>query len=87
MARTIGDPILLRECRGGVDHELLSFLIVLSSGLHLDCVVAIAELCEAEATHVGQVIYFFHEGPMAVCVQGHESSTEEVELHGEFGCK
>ena len=59
-----------------MNHELFGLLIVCGSGLHLDRVVTVAELSEAEAAHVRQVVYLVHEGTVAVCVQGDQSPTE-----------
>jgi len=67
-----------------VNHELFGLLIIRSSGLHLDRVVTVAELSEAEAAHVREVIDLVHKGTVAVCVQGDQSPTEQVELDGEL---
>jgi len=67
-----------------VNHEFFGLLIIRSRGLHLDRVVTVAELSEAEAAHVRQVIDLVHEGAVAVRVQGDQSATEQVELDGEL---
>ena len=65
-------------------HELFGLLIVSGRGLHLDRVVTVAELSEAEAAHVRQVIHLVHEGTVAVGVQGDQGATEQIELDGEL---
>ena len=51
-----------------MNHELLLILVVDGSSLHFDCVVSVAQLSEAEAAHMGEVVDFVHEGSVAVSV-------------------
>lgn len=38
---SVGDPILLGGHRRAIDHKLFLLLIIVSSGLHLDSIIAI----------------------------------------------
>ncbi len=60
-----------------MDYELLSLLIIGCRCFHLNCIVSIAQLGEAEATHVLEAIDFFvHELLMPICVKSYQSATE-----------
>jgi len=87
MTGTISDPILLRESSGRVNHEFLGLFIIGSCGFHLDRIVAIAQLCEAEAAHVREVIYLVHKGTVTISMQGNQSTSKQVELDRELGCQ
>lgn len=65
--------------------ELLSGVVVVSSGLHLRCIVAIAELGEAEATHVLEAVHLSHNGQVALRVKASQCASEQIELHCELG--
>jgi hypothetical protein len=67
-----------------VYNKLFSLLIVGSGGLHLYRVVAVAQLSEAEAAHVREVVHLVHEGAVAVGVQGDQGAPEQVELNSEL---
>jgi len=82
---TIGDPVFLGRCCRGLDCECLRCLVEDCGGLHLGCIISIAELSETEAAHIGQGINLVHEGQMSIGVQSHEGSSEQVELDGELG--
>lgn len=67
-----------------MNNKLFGLLIVGGGGLHLDRVVAVAQLSEAEAAHVRQVVHLVHEGAVAVGVQGDQGAPEQVELDSEL---
>jgi hypothetical protein len=67
-----------------VYNKLFGLLVVGGGGLHLDRVVAVAQLREAEAAHVREVVHLVHEGAVAVGVQGDQGATEQVELDSEL---
>ena len=52
----VRDPVLLRQRGRGVDDQLVRFFVVGGGGLHLDGVVAVAQLSQAEAANVGQLV-------------------------------
>jgi hypothetical protein len=82
----ICDPILVRQSCRRVNHKLLSLLIVGGSSLHLDSVVSVAQLSEAEAAHVSEAVHLLiHEFLVSVGVQCNQSTSEQVELDSEFG--
>lgn len=51
VAGSVGDPVLLGQRSGTVNHELLALVVVGGCGLHLRGVVSEAKLCEAKASH------------------------------------
>ena len=71
MACSICDPEFLGQGSWRVDLKFLSRCIVNRCSLHLRRIITVAELGEAEAAHVLQVRYFFHEGQVALGMQGH----------------
>lgn len=85
MTSTIGDPVFLGRCSRGLDCECLRCLVEDCSGLHLGCIVSIAELSETEASHIGQGINLIHEGQMSISMECHEGSSKEIKLYREFG--
>ena len=46
---SIGNPILLWSNGRTVDNKFFSLLVIVSSSLHLDCVIAVSELSQAKA--------------------------------------
>ena len=54
--RAVGNPVLLGEGVRGVHDELLRLVVVGGSGLHLHGVVAVSELCQAEAANVIEIV-------------------------------
>ena len=59
VARTVRDPVLLRQRGRSIDDNLVRFGVVRGCGFHLDGVVAVAEFGEAEAADVGQFVDAF----------------------------
>jgi len=85
VACTVCDPILVGESSRRVNNELLSLLVIGRSGLHLNGIVAVAQLGEAEAAHVREAVHFIsHELLVPVSVHRNEGTTEKIELNGEF---
>lgn len=66
VAGAIGNPELLAKYSRRVNNKFLFNLVVDGRGLHLWRVVAIAELCEAEAAHVLERAYIAHEGQVTL---------------------
>ena len=85
MACTIGDPVLLTLWSWAIDGELFLAGIIDSCGLHLWCIVSVAQLCEAETSHDLKRINLLHKWQVSLGVQSHQTSTKQVELHSELG--
>eukprot|EP01137_Pigoraptor_chileana_P037394 Opistho-2@34399 len=83
----VGDPVLLGKGIGRVDDKLARLLVVLSSRLHLNGVVAIAELGEAKASDFAEVVDAIEElAVVALRAKLQNSAAKKVPLHGELGC-
>ena len=80
----IADPVLRSQGRGRVNLELPGLAVIGRSGFHLHSVVAVAELCQAEATKYIQRVDLLKEVLVALRAQRKDGATKEVELHCEF---
>ena len=82
MVEAIRDPVLLAEIGGAMHDELACIFIVGGCGLHLHGVVAIPELCEAEAANCLQAVDLVKEVVMTTVMESKARASEEIELHG-----
>ena len=58
---SVRDPVLLSQGMRSVHDDLVCFVVISSRRLHLDCVIAVTQLGEGEATNVIQCIDSFRE--------------------------
>ena len=64
----------------------MRLLVERGRGLHLDGVVAVAQLGEAEATHLGHLVDSLQQVLVVpLRAQLEDGAAEEVELHGHLG--
>lgn len=80
----VRNPVFLGEDRRCVDHKFLRSFVVRNSSLHLDCVVSVTELSQAEASEGTQVVDLVEVVLVSLSREGISRSTEEVELNCEF---
>ena len=66
---TVGNPVLLGESGGAVDNELGGLAVVGGGGLHLHCIVAVAEFRQAEAPGDLQLVDLVEDPGVAGGVQ------------------
>lgn len=85
MACTVSNPVFLTLGSWAIDGELLLTDIIDSCGFHFWCIVSVAQLCKAEASHDLERINLLHDWQVSLCVESHQTSTKEIELHSELG--
>jgi hypothetical protein len=76
MDSAVGDPVLLREGCRGIDDELFGFVVVGDCGLHLDGVVTVAQLRQAETPSDIELVDQREQEFMAVGMQGCDCAAE-----------
>ena len=101
MAGPVGDPVLLGQRGGGVHDQLVCLGVIGGGGLHLHGVVAIPELCQAEAANVIEIVNalnklfecnennleltFQESFVMPLCSEFEDSSSEQIKLDSHLG--